>query len=70
MTYSVEALPINEEGKTIRSVLLAFPFFNRDLNNIVAAVLPISKAGWVIVVKGGLSKEAICKLEKAITLTS
>jgi hypothetical protein len=41
--------------------------FSNALNRMVAADLPISKAGWVTVVNVGLNINAACRLVKLIT---
>ena len=58
------------DGMMTVSFLRMELFFPSALNKTVAAVLPISKAGWVIVVSGGFKINAVCRLVKLITLMS
>jgi len=58
------------DGMTRLSLIKLKFAFSNALNKTVAALLPISKAGCVIVVNGGLRMEAVSRLEKQTTFTS
>ena len=60
----------NTEGIITVSFFRLVMFLSRVLNKTEAAVLPISKAGWVTVVSGGFKIKAVCRLVKLTTFMS
>jgi len=67
---SDEVLATSTEGNTIASSARLYFFFSIPLNKSSAAVLPISKAGWVMVESGGFSMGAVSIVENTITFNS
>ena len=65
----LEFLSTKIEFNTIFSTQSRFPFFSTKSNKIAAASLPISNAGWVMVLKEGFKKAAVCMFEKQITFS-
>ncbi len=66
----VDSLTKSVEGITRLSFVKLKFVFSNDLKRSDAAVLPISKAGCVIVVSEGLRMEAVSRLEKQTTFKS
>jgi hypothetical protein len=63
----VESLVISVDGITRVSFDRLKLLFSNALNKIVAADLPIPKAGWVTVLNVGHNINAACRLVKLIT---
>ncbi len=60
--FTVECRIYKVDFRTIFSFGMVYCFLFKWLNRVSAACVPISKAGWVIVVRGGLSRGAVSRL--------